>query len=103
MITSQVKGLLGITGIVGRGFVNVWVSSNQTFINMITIAGSISIITIILLPLVQLALQVGVFSNLTSIQWCDTAVSAFCMVVLYFLRVRHILLQSFLILLFARG
>ena len=97
------KGLLGITGIVGRGFVNVWVSSNQTFITMINIAGSISIITIILLPLVQLALQVGVFSNLTSIQWYDTAVSAFCMVVLYFLRVRHIPLQSFLTLLFARG
>ena len=103
VITSQVKGLLGITGIVGRGFVNVWVSSNQTFITMVNIAGSISIITIILLPLVQLALQVGVFSNLTSIQWYDTAVSAFCMVVLYFLRVRHIPLQSFLTLLFARG
>ena len=25
VITSQVKGLLGITGIKGRGFVNVWV------------------------------------------------------------------------------
>ena len=29
----------------------------------------------------------GVFSNLPSIQWYDTAVSAFCMIVLYFLRV----------------
>ena len=103
MITSQVKGLLGITGIVGRGFVNVWVSSNQTFITMINIARPLSIITIIFLPLAQLALQVGVFSNLTSIQWYDTAVSAFCMVVLYFLRVRHIPVQSFLILMFDRG
>ena len=39
--------------------------------------------------------QVGVFSNLTTIQWYDTAVSAFCMVVLYFLRVGDIKLFAF--------
>ena len=69
VITSQVKGLLGITGIKGRGFVNVWV---RIFNYLLCCC---------------IFCQVGVFSNLTSIQWYDTAVSAFCMIVLYFLRV----------------
>ena len=58
MITSQVKGLIGVTGFKGRGFVNVWK---------------------------------GVLTNITSIQWYDTAVGLFCIAVLYFLRVSHIL------------
>ena len=54
VITSQVKGLFGISGFKGRGFVNVWT---------------------------------GMFSNISSIQWYDTAVGLLCMLVLYFLRV----------------
>ena len=47
--------------------------------------------------------QVGVFSNLTTIQWYDTAVSAFCMVVLYFLRVGDIKLFAFYLILYSFG
>jgi MFS superfamily sulfate permease-like transporter len=51
-----VKGLFGITGFKGRGFVNVWR---------------------------------GVFTNLSTIKWYDTALGIVCIAILYFLRVRR--------------
>ena len=86
MITSQVKGLLGITGIKGRGFVNVWVRND-----------------FLLVASLALHAQVGVFSNLTTIQWYDTAVSAFCMIVLYFLRVGDIVCFPFYLIFYPFG